>query len=656
MTEEIKKTGKDGTALATYVRGIFESFKTARLPFEETWAECWYNFLGQYQPEKVWKQKTEGRKGRSKLFVRLTTVKCRTAHAKISDVLFMGRNVMPFDVEALEPEMFGVPPEAAADASERMKKRLKDHFKKISLKKKMDVGILEMAIFGTAVLKGPIITTKRVPRVKMRTIGGMLLRDIDPEASPYEIVRVEETVPDVDRVSIWNYYVDPHAPTPADSIGEIHFERILPARFKELAYQGGYDAEAVMEAAERAKKGDEDDKTYVQLGDNYTGENGVKDEKVSILEYWGLVPVSMLRDAGCGEIPEDVAEDDAIEALVVLAADGVVIKACVNPIGRRPFYVCPYKEKPGQIYGAGVAEDMRDSQKMVNSSARLYVDNKALSGNLMTAVNLDKINTKRTKDLSVYPGKTWYVKGQANPREAIDAVAFPDVTFGIKDMIEMFTRFADDETGIPKYSSGGEASFLNKTATGMSMLITQSNIGLKSTIENIDDHWIEPMVEAFGDFFNAFGGGVNVPLRYKATGADSLVAKEIKMEQYMKFMQITSNPQDAIFMDRPKMMRSIARLLETEDVMRSDDEIGKIMKEMGRQATQPKDWREVVSIDRLYPMLARSEQVQILAELGIQPDMQAINNPPQSPLTLRGDKSVQPPLEVRGGAEGGGVI
>lgn len=639
------------TELSSYVKGIFDSFKTSRIPFEAVWQECWWNFLGKYQPNLNWKHKSEGKGYRSKIFIKLTSLKCNTAHSKIADVLFSGRNVMPFDIEALEPDKFGIPAEAAKEASAVMKKRLKEHLKKIRLKKLMDIGILEMAVLGTSVMKGPIIDIKKVPQVRVRNIAGMPANQIDESINPFEVVYTDEIVPLIDRVSLWEYYVDANASSAQDSIGEIHFSRMLPAKFKQFAYQGGYDREAVIEAAKRINANDDDNNKYVQMADNYTGEHGVKDEKISVLEYWGLVPVQMLKDAGV-ECPADVDDEDSIEALVVLAGDGIVIKACVNPLGRRPFYVCPFKERPGQIYGVGVAEAMRDSQKMINSAARLLIDNKALSGNGMVAVNLDRINTKRTKDLEVYSGKTWYVKGNFAPHDAISSVQFPDVTMGLRELIEMFERFADEETGIPKYTHGEQGSFLNKTATGMSMLMTQANVNLKTVIENIDDYWIEPIVEAMGDFLNTvMGAGASIPLKYKATGADSMIAKEIKMENYMKFLQVTANPQDAIFMDRIKLMKAIARLLETDDVMRTDEEIKKIMAEMSNRSSMPSDLRSRLNIEKLYPLLTRNEQMQILKDIGIEPDNNIISSsPPQG----GGEQSLSPlPTPSPSGVEAG---
>lgn len=573
-------------ALSSYVKDIFETFKSARRTFEDTWMECHYNYLGQYQENIKWKE-SEGKGTRSKIFIKLTTLKCNTAHSKIIDAMYSGRDNVPFEAIPVMTEELGIPKDIADDISNKFKQKLKDHFKLIELEETIDTAVLEMAILGTAVLKGPIIDVKRRPAMKMRTISGIPLNEIDSQANPFELTNSEEVVPIIDHIPLWEYYVDPNAKTPEESIGEIQFKRILPAQFRKLAYQGGYNKDLVLEAARRATSRDEHDLRYIQLGDNYMGENGEKDIRVSVLEYWGLVPVRMLREAGC-DLPPDTLEEDSIEGLVVLAADGIVIKACVNPLGRRPFYVAPYKKRPHVIYGQGVAEMMRDSQKMVNSSARLIIDNKALSGNGLIGINIDRINTKRTGNLSVYPGKTFYVKGSFAPREAIDSISFPDITMGLQQLMEMFERFSDEETGIPKYTSGQQDSFMNKTATGISMLLTQANINLKTVMKNIDNFWIEPIVEAFHDWFMVMdeSNDRKIPLKIKATGTDSLMAKEIKLENYMKFMQITSNPSDAIFLDRVKLMKNIARILEADDVLRSDEEIQQIMDQMTILAQQ----------------------------------------------------------------------
>lgn len=635
--------------LARYIKEIFEDFKQARRPYEQIWEECWLNYLGQYQPNLNWKHKTEGKSMRSRIFLKLTTLKCHTAHAKIID-LYAGRGGIPFSAMPVQYEALGLNIDEAKAIASRAQQRLRDHFRLIELEEVMDNAILEMTILGNAVLKGPILETRREPNVMVRTIGGMPVNQIISDVNPYEIGWTETTVPVIDHVPLWEYYCDVNAKSAKDSIGEIQFQRLLPAHFKRLAYQGGFDKEAVLEASLRASLRDADEHyKHIQLGDNYTGERGVKDSRISVLEYQGIVPAGLLRAQGTA-VPRDLHDDDGIEAIVHLAADGIVIKAVVNPLRNRQFRNCPYKKRPHSIYGHGVAEAMRDSQKMINSAARLLIDNKALSGNGMVAVNIDRINTKRTTNLDVYPGKTWYIKGNYDPRQAIDSISFNDVTLGLQQLIELMERFADEATGIPKYTTGMQDSFLNKTMGGMSMLISQMNVNLKVPVKNIDDYWIEPIVEDMHDWFMTFAPdtGANIPLRIKATGADSLMAKEIKLEQYAKAMQVTSAPQDAIFVDRVKLMKAIFDLLETTDIMRTDEEIKQIMDHMSAASTAGKDMREIVDIDRLFPLLTAQEQAQVLEQLGIQPDPQRMQGAAAAPPAGQAAASAEPamPQEV----------
>lgn len=618
-------------ALSGYILDIFKDFKTSRLPFEEIWRECTFNFLGKYQQETTWKKK-EGEGKRSRIFIKLTTLKVNTAHSRIIDASMSGRKNIPFDCEPVQVEENGINPDDALKMAKQFKKKLQDHFKYIELPERMNLAVHEMCMLGTAVMKGPIIDAKKVPQVQQRVVAGMPLRDVDPSANPFKITTKIEMTPIIDHIPLWEYYVDANAKSNRGSIGEIHFQRLLPSQFKRLALAGGYDSAKVKEAARRVSVNDKDDHRWEMMADNYMGDQGKKDEKVPVLEYWGLVPVQMLVEAGV-ELPDDpdLTEEDSIEALVVLAADGIVIKATLNPLGFRPFYVAPYKKVPHQVYGVGVAELMRDSQKMINSAARLYVDNKALSGNGILGINIDRIDLKRTGPIELYTGKTIYVKGNFAPRDALDLLTLPDITNGIREMIELFERFADEETGIPKYTSGDQGSFLNKTATGISMLMTASNVNLKSVMQNIDDYFIEPIVEGFYQWFMEMDGdqSMKLPLKIKASGTDSLMAKELQIENLMKFMQLTSAPQDAVFTDRPKLIQLIAELLETENILLPEEKIKEIIETAAKMADKPKDVREMVRLDALFQFMFGSEQAQILSELGVQPDPKRMGMTPQ---------------------------
>ena len=56
---------------------------------------------------------------------------------------------------------------------------------------------------------------------------------------------------------------------------------------------------------------------------------------------------------------------------------------------------------------------------------------------------------------------------------------------GLNQIIEIFRRFADETTSLPSYTHGEQTKSLNKTATGISMLMGAANVALKSTIKTL---------------------------------------------------------------------------------------------------------------------------------------------------------------------------
>lgn len=455
-----------GNDIALYVTDIFQEFKNGRRPYEDKAEEWWNNFLSQYQSAKNWRNK-EGEGDRSRIFIKLTQQKCYTAHAKVMDAL--GADV-PFEMEALENLDYGaIPKEILEKAAQYRKNYISDYFKYIKFFDTLDDATLDATIFPAAIIKGPIMIVERQPVMKRRMIGGIPAEQLDPSNSPFYLTteNVEKYI--CETVPFWDYYVDVNASKTRKSIGEIHYKRMLPQEFRDLKDDPGYDAGQMRLAIEQLETlktsiPDEDDKTSLQLGDKYMGAETIKDGKIPVLEFYGLIQAKRLKDFGA-TIPEGISDEEDVEACVtiVLAGKNFVIKATYNYLGHRPFMVFGVKKIPNSVYCHSTAGLIDDSQSMINSGARLYIDNKALSGNGCVAMHSEKIDWNKTKNPSVYPRKTFYFKGNATAQEAISAITFPDVTLGIKDMIQMFMQLADEESGIPKYSQGADAgSYLNK--------------------------------------------------------------------------------------------------------------------------------------------------------------------------------------------------
>ena len=632
------------TALSSYITTIFEDYKNARQPYEITWEEIWYNFLGQYNPATTTRIK-EGTGNRSKIFIKVTQLKCNTAHAKITNIYQQGIpfNLVPVgDIDDAEMD-------AARTIIENRTTFLRNYFRKNKINKVFDDAILSLSIFGIAILKAPVIKREKEIFVQKTEEEGSDI-PIDLSTNPYKISYKYKNVLTVEEVPIWEFFFDPHSKDAESSIGSIQFKRLLPSQFRVFASRPDFNREAVEESIRRAsiETGDDTDKTRIQLGDNFMGKSGNKDKKVSCLEWWGLTPVGLLKDYFKSykndfskkylEQLKDKGDDEYVEATVILGGDGLICKAALNLIGKRPFYVCDYKTRPNSIVGTGVAELMRDSQKMINTSMRMTIDNKAMSGNGMVAINNNAIDWVRTGRAEMYPRKVWYTK-TANPAEAIKEISMPDVTKGLLELMSVFLRFADEETALPKFTSGEEGAFQNKTVGGMSILLQQANMNLKTVITNIDSNWNEPIVDMFDKYFIMEGNypdDADVKLEVKSVGSESLMAKEIKLENLMKLLSITQNPQDAMFVNRIDVMREIARLLDTPEFIKSKEESLAILKQLSEasqaQSKENTSRSGMLASSKIFPTLSPLEQDQMLKKYyGIEPDENRVNQKRVSP-------------------------
>ncbi len=635
-----EKVEKDSTGISTYVQDLFLEFRNGRRPYEDKAEEWWNNFLSQYQSTKTWRNK-EGEGNRSRIFIKLTQQKCYTAHAKTMDAL--GADI-PFDFEALENLNYGDIPRDAVEFAALFRKRyIADYLKYIKFFDTLDDSVLDATIFPAAIIKGPILIMDRQPVVQRRMIAGIPAEELDTRMSPFMVTteNIEKYV--FETVPFWDYYVDTNAKNTRRSIGEIHYKRMLPQEFRELQDDPGYDQDQMKLAIANIDllKSDfpdmDKDKTDKQQGDKFMGFEVIKDSRIPVVEFHGLIKAELLRAFG-SDVPENIRDSEDCEACIAMVDDGrgTVIKARYNYYGYRPFMVFGVKKIPNCVYKHSIAGLIDDSQSMVNSGARMYIDNKALSGNGCLAIHEDKINWQKTGSAAVYPRKTFYLKGNSSAREAIENVNFPDVTLGIKDMVQMFMQIADEESGIPKYSQGdGQASYLNKTATGISMIMGAANVNLKPFLKNIDDNVIEPVVERLDSLFSMLGlypPQVNIPLKAVATGTISMMARELIVENMIKLLQITQNPQDAIILRRRELLLNMAEKMGLSKFVKTDSEIQKIEQMMAeRQAAQPIQSKGEVAVDKLFPNMTPYEQAQVLQSVGLQPDPQRMKLVVQTP-------------------------
>ena len=593
------------TAIIPFIMDRYTRADDYRQQDETRWLRSYRNYRGIYGSDI---QFTEAEK--SRVFIKVTKTKTLAAYGQIVDVLFANskfpltvdptelpdgvvdsvhfdpklpeqlsdRNVNPYGfagdgkqipagateqtlVDSLGPladdlegidnlkDGAGKTPSAitfspAMIAAKKMQKKIQDQLEESSASKHLRSTAFEMALFGTGVMKGPFAVDKEYPSWN--------------DNGEYE--PTIKTVPQVSHVSVWNFYPDPDANNMEEAQYVIERHKMSRSQLRALKKRPYFRSAVIDEA--------------IQIGENYDREHWEDDlsdyapehgtERFEVLEYWGMCDISMLEEQGV-EIPSELSEADELQTNVWIC-NGKLLRMVINPFkpARIPYMAAPYELNPYSFFGVGIAENMDDTQTLMNGFMRMAVDNAVLSGNLL--IEVDETNLVPGQDLSVYPGKVFRRQGGA-PGQAIFGTKFPNVAGENLQLFDKARVLADESTGLPSFSHGQTGvSGVGRTASGISMLMNAASSGIKNVIKNVDDYLLRPLGEGLFRFNMQFDydSDIKGDLEVKARGTESLMANEVRSQRLMQFMQVASSPTLAPFAKFDYIIREIAKSMDLD--------------------------------------------------------------------------------------------
>ena len=610
--------------IVPYVEGRFRKAETAREVEEQRWVRAYRNYRGLYGPDV---QFTETEK--SRVFVKVTKTKVLAAFGQMSEVLFGGNKfpitidptTLPDGVEdsvhvemndqiksaeksaGIEPLLPGetmqdyrerlgslkrelepvadvrpgpgltptqVTFEPAMVAAKKMEKKIHDQLEESQAKKHLRSAAFECALFGTGIMKGPFAVDKEYPRW-------------DEEGNYDPLIK---TVPMVSHTSIWNFYPDPDANNmeEAEYVIERHkMSRSEVHKLKNRPYFRKNEIDTAISFGPNYIK-----EWWEQVMEDDAQESSV--ERYEVLEFWGNVDKEILERHGV-DIPRELRKKDFL-SMNVWVCNGRVLRLVMNPFTPIiiPFYAVPYEINPYSMWGVGVAENMDDTQTLMNGFMRLAVDNAALSGNLL--IEVDETNLVPGQDLKVYPGKVFRRQGGA-PGQAIFGTKFPNVSNENMQMFDKARVLADESTGFPSFAHGQTGvSGVGRTASGISMLMSAANGSIRTVVKNIDDYLLAPLGKALFSFNMQFDFDPEIKgdLEVKAAGTESLMANEVRSQRLMQFLSVVQNPMLAPFARLDYIVREIAKSMDLDpDKVANSMQRAAIQAEILKtfQATQP---------------------------------------------------------------------
>ena len=602
-----KTKDEELSGVVDFIQDNFKRSKDWRRFDEERWLQSYRNYRGIYSPDV---QFTEAE--RSRVFIKVTKTKVLAAYGQITDVLF-ARQKFPLSIEPttlpegiteavhfdpndktedaqvareeepqspygfpgdgqdLEPgdtvvslterklqlgpleeklsevdglkEGEGSTPSAvtfhpAMVAAKKMEKKIMDQLEESGASKHLRAASFECSLFGTGIIKGPFAVNKEYA-------------NWDEEGGYNPTIK---TVPKVSSVSCWDFYPDPDASNMDEVTYVIERHKLSKSKLRALKERPHFRHEAI--------------DNCIEMGELYTSEyweDDLKDyylndhpERYEVLEYWGTMDSDVAEEHGI-DLPKEFKNVDQIQ-VNCWVCNNFVLRLVVNPFKptRIPYYAVPYELNPYSFFGIGLAENMDDTQTLMNGFMRMAVDNAVLSGNLL--IEVDETNLVPGQDLQVYPGKIFRRQGGA-PGQAIFGTKFPNVSNENMQLFDKARQLSDEATGLPSFSHGQTGvTGTGRTASGISMLMGAAAGSIKTVVKNFDDYLLRPLGESFYSFNMQFDfdSDIKGDLEVKARGTESLMANEVRGQRLLQFLQVVGNPALAPFAKFTSIIREIA--------------------------------------------------------------------------------------------------
>ena len=599
--DNVQQENRELSDLVAWVTNRYQRAKDSRADDEERWLLNYRNYRGIYGPDVAFTDKEK-----SRAFIKITKTKVLAAFAQISDILFAGGKfpigIQPTQMSsgaadavhvktqdepedkkststAKRVELVKTGPyadlleevedeinegasgqlgalvwEPTKLAAKKMEKLIHDQLEESEASKHLRSIAFEMALFGTGVCKGPFAHDKEYPKWNE-----------DGEYEP-----VFETIAKIEHCSVWDFYPDPESRSMSEAEYVIQRHRMSRTQLRGLKNRPMFREESIEEA--------------IALGPNYTPEywetvlednvnvtNAGPTERFEILEFWGMMDAEIAEQAGI-EFPSEFADQDQVQ-VNAWVCNGQTLRLVINPFvpARIPYHAAPYESNPYSFFGVGIAENMADTQMLMNGFMRMSVDNAALSGNLL--IEVDETNLVPGQSMDIYPGRV-FRRQQGSPGQSIFGTKFPNVSNELIMMFDKARQLADESTGMPSYAHGSTGIMsTGRTASGMSMLLGAAAQNIKSVVKNIDDYLLGPLGRSMFAFNMQFRFSKDLlgDLEVVSKGTESLMRNEIRSQRLLQFMQLSSNQMMAPFVRYDYILRELAASMDLdEDLILND--------------------------------------------------------------------------------------
>ena len=480
------------------------------------------NFLPDYlEYERIfrgeWAAEDKTRESeRSRIVTPATQQAVETRHAEIMEAIF-GQGDF-FDIEDDLKDVNGNPLDV-----EMLKAQLMEDFKQDKIRKAIDQIELMAEIYGTGI--GEIIVkTEKVFEPATQAIPGQTGQ------AAIGVVEKNRIAVKIMPVNPKNFLFDPNGTSIDDDCMGVAIEKFVSIhKVVEGIEKGIYRKVNIT-------TGDEDtDLEPTQEVSQY------RDGKVRLLTYYGLVPREYLtpKDEEVESLfPDDsVAEDyaDMVEAIVVIANEGMLLKAEENPYMMKDRPVLSYQDDtvPNRLLGRGTVSKSYNMQKAIDAQVRSHLDSLALTTSPM--MGMDATRLPRGAKFEVKPGKAFMVNG--NPAEILYPFKFGETSLNNLNTAKEFERMLLQATGT--MDGQGMVTQGNRDGAGLSMAVATIIKKYKRTLVNFQEDFLIPFIQKAAFRYMQFDPEryPSVDMRFIPTATLGIIAREYEQQQFIGLLQ-----------------------------------------------------------------------------------------------------------------------
>jgi hypothetical protein len=482
--------------------------------FLPDWLEYERIFRGEWAVEDKTRESE-----RSRIVTPATQQAVETRHAEIMEAIF-GQGDF-FDIEDNIQDVNGNPIDI-----EMIKRQLTEDFKKDKIRKAIDQIELMAEIYGTGI--GEIIVktekeyvpaTQPIPNQMGQAAIGVLERNrIGVKIMP---------------INPKNFLFDPNGTSVDDCMG-VAIEKYVSIHKVVQGIEAG-----IYRKVNITTTGDDSDLEPTQEVSQY------QDEKVLLLTYYGLVPREYLENLEENKEIVDLFPDnseaeeyaDLVEAIVVIANDGQLLKAEANPYMMKDRPVLTYQDDtvPNRLLGRGTVEKAFNMQKAIDAQTRSHLDSLALTTSPMIA--MDATRLPRGMKFEVKPGKAILTNGA--PSEILYPFKFGQTDPNNLATAKDFERMLLQATGT--LDSQGMISNVARDGGqgGMSMAVASIIKKYKRTLVNFQEDFLIPFIKKAAFRFMQFDPEryPSVDMNFIPTATLGIIAREYEQQQFIGLLQ-----------------------------------------------------------------------------------------------------------------------